>query len=192
MPRMVRTFIAVEIPDESRRRAGELIAALGRAPAKVKWVETHNLHLTLKFLGEVDPCRIHDICQAVAESVAEVPPFEFELRGAGAFPDAHRPRTVWLAVDRGREEMAVLHDCVEAALAKIGFREDGRRFEPHLTIGRVREGGPGIAELGRLLKQNADFLAGTATLSEVVVFSSELSRSGPTYEALGHAELLGR
>lgn len=173
-------------------RAGQLIGRLGSTSAKVKWVEPHNLHLTLKFLGDVDLLEIPELCQAVTDAVAELPPFEIEARGAGAFPDLRHPRTVWLGVGRGTEEMVQLHDIVEQSLAPLGFRQEQRRFRPHLTIGRVRGGGPGIAELAENLAEQADFAGGVSSVEEVVVLSSELSRTGPTYEVLATAPLNGR
>ena len=133
-------------PSKSRKRsapgAEELIAALDGTSADVNWVEPHNLHLTLKFLGDVHQQEIVRVCQAMARGAAEVKPFELDVRGAGAFPNAARPRTVWLGAGDGAEPMVVLHDRVEAALAKLGYREEHRRFQPHLTIGRVRGAGP--------------------------------------------------
>ena len=87
--------------------------------------------------------------------------------------------------------MVVLHDRVEAALAELGYREEHRRFQTHLTIGRVRGGGPGIAELGALLQQHADFPAGRMTVGKVTVFASTLTPNGPIYEVLGTAPLGG-
>jgi RNA 2',3'-cyclic 3'-phosphodiesterase len=191
MKKTLRTFVAVEINGPIRARAGEIIAALAGASADVKWVETHNLHLTLKFLGDVHQREIVEVCRAVARGAAQVDAFELEVRGAGAFPTAARPRTVWLGAGAGAEQMVVLHDRVEAALAELGYREEHRRFQPHLTIGRVRGAGPGIAELGKLLERHADAPVGHMTVRRVTVFSSELLPAGPVYEVLGSAELAG-
>ena len=191
MKKTLRTFVAVEITQAIRKRAGELIAALAGTSADVKWVEPHNLHLTLKFLGEVHQNELAQVCQAVARGAAAVDPFELEVRGAGAFPNAVRPRTVWLGAGEGSEPMVVLHDRVEAALAKLGYREEHRRFQTHLTIGRVRGAGPGIAELGQLLQQQADFAAGRMTVGKVAIFASTLTADGPVYELLGNGPLGG-
>jgi RNA 2',3'-cyclic 3'-phosphodiesterase len=191
MKKTLRTFVAVEINGPIRARAGELITALAATTADVKWVEPHNLHLTLKFLDEVHQREIARVCQAVAQGAAEVEPFELEVRGAGAFPNAARPRTVWLGAREGAEQMVVLHDRVEAALAELGYRQEHRRFQTHLTIGRVRGGGPGIAELGNLLQQHADTPVGHMTVQKVTVFCSTLTPAGPIYETLGTGQLGG-
>ncbi|MEX2113860.1 MAG: RNA 2',3'-cyclic phosphodiesterase [Pirellulales bacterium] len=192
MSEVVRTFIAVEVPYEVKERAGRLIGQLRETDAKVKWVDTEAIHWTLKFLGDVDIRETPKICAAVARAVEPLPPFDVDACGAGAFPDTQRPRTVWIGTGQGTEQMIELHDRIEAELAELGYRPEGRRFRPHLTIGRVRASSQGLDELARLLDTHADFEGGLSTVFEVVVFASELSREGPTHEPLGHAELKGR
>jgi RNA 2',3'-cyclic 3'-phosphodiesterase len=189
MPDTVRTFIAVEISEAVHDRALALAEMLRGAKAEVKWVERHNMHLTLKFLDEVPLSEIARVCEAVQRGVAGVEPFELEIRGAGAFPSPGRPRTLWLGGGAGSEQMGALFGRIEAALAKLRYRKEPRRFAPHLTIGRVRGQGPALAELGNLIRQHADFAAGRSFIDEVVVFSSRLGPQGPTYEALGRARL---
>jgi RNA 2',3'-cyclic 3'-phosphodiesterase len=191
MKKTLRTFVAVEITSAIRSRAMELIDALDGTAADVNWVEPQNLHLTLKFLGDVHQNEIARVCQAMARGAADVEPFGLEVCGAGAFPQAARPRTIWLGATTGTEPMIVLHDRIEAALAKLGFREEHRRFRPHMTIGRVRGVGPSITELGTLLQQQADFAAGRMNVGKVTLFGSTLTPDGPVYDVLGTAPLSG-
>jgi RNA 2',3'-cyclic 3'-phosphodiesterase len=214
MKKSFRTFVAVEIDKPIRARAKELIDSLAGTSADVKWVETHNMHLTLKFLGEVHEREIFEVCQAVERGAVQVESFELEVCGAGAFPNAARPRTLWLGAKEGTEPMIQLHDRIEAELAELGYREEHRRFQVHLTIGRVRGGengkrGPspygrraaqaedsrsldqGIVELGELLQLQSDFAAGSMTVDKVSVFASTLTSDGPIYERLGVASLGG-
>ncbi|HJT32688.1 MAG TPA: RNA 2',3'-cyclic phosphodiesterase [Pirellulales bacterium] len=191
MTRTLRTFIAVEISSETRSRARQLFERLKGTDAKISWVKPECLHLTLKFLGDVDLREIPAVCDAVTQAVADLPPFEIEAHGAGAFPTAARPRTIWLGVGRGSEEMVALHDAVDRALGGLGYRREQRRFRPHLTVGRVR-GGRDLDALGELLGQHADFAGGVTSVDEVVVMSSELSPDGPEYEPLAAAPLNGR
>lgn len=192
MAETLRTFIAVEIPWEVKDRARKLIDELRRAEASVRWVAPEHMHWTLKFLGEVGMLDIPDVCAAVQRAVEPLAPFDVAAEGAGAFPDIHRPRTVWVGMGEGSEPMIELHDAIEHELSKLGFRSENRRFRPHLTIGRVRQSPDGIGELGRLLQQHADFDSGLSMVEEVVVFSSELTPKGPSYEPLCHVELKGR
>lgn len=189
MKRVVRTFVAVEINKGVRDRATKLIAALAHTTADVTWVESQNLHFTLKFLGNVHEREIPEVCDAVADAVAGLNPFELEVCGAGAFPNAARPRTIWLGTAEGTEAMRVLHGRVEAALAELGYREEHRRFTPHLTIGRVRGTGPEIAELGAMLEPHRELLVGRITVGHVTTFASTLTREGPQYDVLDTAAL---
>ena len=128
---------------------------------------------------------------AVQDAVADAAPFEFEVRGAGGFPKPSRPRTVWLGIAQGRQEMIDLNKRIEPPLEKLGYRREARRFQPHLTIGRDRRGGPAVAELGTMIGEHAEVELGLTKVAEVVFFSSQLDRSGPTYEPLARAPLGG-
>jgi 2'-5' RNA ligase len=193
MRRTVRTFVAVEVSPEVMARSAELIKKLTALDAPVRWVDPQKMHFTLKFLGEVESLEIPDVCTVVDEAVKELPPFECQVAGAGAFPDLHRPRTVWLGMKYGIEAMIALHDAIDAGLTELGFRTEQRRYRPHLTLGRVRGGRPDdIARLARGLEEYRDYVGGVTDVSEVVVFSSSPQRDGPIYEPLSHASLEGR
>ena len=168
-----------------------MIDLLDGAAANVKWIEPHDLHLTLKFLGEVRQRDVAGVCEAVRLAVEPVAPFQLELCGVGAFPNDARPRTVWIGAAGGDEEMVRLHDRIEAELAELGYREEHRRFKTHLTIGRVRGGGMGIAELGTRVKELAECRVGVMGVEKIAVFSSQLTPAGPIYEPLGSARLGG-
>lgn len=186
----VRTFVAVELTPEIRTRANQLIGALRRVVADVRWSPPENMHLTLKFLGDVEVLEVPRVCDAVKQAVRDATPFNIEIRGAGAFPDSQRPRTVWLGVGEGAEELARIHERLEAALAPLGFREECRRYRPHLTLGRVRDSQPG-SSFARALAAHETYAAGAMMVGEVAVVSSELSRSGSKYEVLGHIDFGG-
>lgn len=191
MQRTVRTFVAVEISPEVRSRAQKLITELQKVDAKIRWVDPAQLHLTLKFLGEIDLLDVPSVCAAVESVASAFPPFSVRVNSAGAFPHLASPRTVWLGIEDETDELAALHDEIEAALSVLGFRAENRRFRPHLTIGRVRGEGPGVRELARLISENREYPAGVIDVDEVVVFSSEQQRGGPVYEPLGTAMLRG-
>lgn len=189
MERLVRSFVAVELSPEVRGRALQLIEKLRRASAKVRWVRNDNLHLTLKFLGEVESVEIARICDAMQRAVADLESFDLEFHAAGAFPDAVNPRTIWVGVRAGAEAMIALHRRVDDALENLGFRVEGRRFRPHVTVGRVRDTRHGKRELKALLDEFADYRAGITHVEDVTLFASRLTEDGPEYEALGRAEL---
>jgi RNA 2',3'-cyclic 3'-phosphodiesterase len=187
----VRTFVAVEVWPEIRERTKSIINRLKETTAKVTWVKHDQMHLTMNFLGDVEMNEIPAVCKAVAEAARPFTPFDVEMAGIGVFPSYDNPRTIWLGVGDGAERLIELHSALERQLGELGFRIEARRFRPHLTIGRVRSLPDGPGQLAGLLKQQADFEAGPMMVSELTVFSSELGREGPTYEPLGHGELLG-
>ncbi len=190
MPR-IRTFVAVELAPRVQKRAGDLIDKLRVASAQVNWVGTKQMHLTLKFLGDVPDTETPDICRVVSKVARGFEPFEITCRGVGAFPTNEHPRTLWIGIEDGAEELCQLQAGIEAALKdQLGFPREARRFQPHLTIGRVKHEPPTAkGELTELLNKHQHFDADLSVIDEVVVLASFLGRSGPTHEALGRAEL---
>lgn len=185
----IRTFVAIAISDDIRTRARAAMKQLASIAPDVKWVEPQSLHWTLNFLGNVEQREIGEICMAVAEGALEHEPFELETRGAGAFPAADRPRTLWLGVGQGRDEMIALQASIEKALESLGFRGEARRYTPHLTFGRPGRGERPQA-LAAQLAAMADFNGGRMLVDEVTIYSSELTREGPVYESLAVAPLV--
>ena len=192
MPR-IRTFIAVELSPRVMKRAGDLIDKLRVSSAQVNWAKTQQMHLTLKFLGDVADTETPDICRVVADVAKGFEPFEITLRGAGAYPTTDRPRTLWIGIEDGAETLCELQAAIEIELkAKLGFPKEARRFQPHLTIGRVKHEPPAAqGELAALLERHAHFDADLSVIDEVVVFASFLGRGGASHEALGRGELGG-
>ena len=152
MPRL-RTFIAVEMSPRVIARAGDLIDKLRVAAAEINWVRPQQMHLTLKFLGDVPDTETPDICRVVDEVAASFEPFEITCRRAGAFPNIQDPRTLWIGIEDGAEELQRLQAEIENAMkAKLGYGKEQRGFHPHLTIGRVKRELPGgRGELTQLL-----------------------------------------
>jgi 2'-5' RNA ligase len=186
----IRTFVAVGVAPAVTRRAATLVDRLRVSQAEVRWVDADKMHLTLKFLGDVPAVETPQVCQAVADAARGVVPFPIHFRGAGAFPNAQRARTVWLGVDEGLESITKLQRSVDKVLAGLGFPKEHRRFHPHLTLGRVRRGGPTQQELGRLIQEHAKFDGAGCVIDEVLVFASYLDKSGPTYDALTRVRLV--
>jgi 2'-5' RNA ligase len=181
----VRAFIAVEINSPVRKQASEVIQRLSSTDSEINWVEPEDMHLTLKFLGDVSLTETSRICQAVAQAAETIDPFELEMATVGAFPNIDRPRTIWLGTDEGTNEMVALQEAVDQSMKELGFRLENRRYQPHLTLGRVKSLGSDSKELAKLLERESDFGAGRTNVTRVTVFSSELTRSGPIYAKLG-------
>lgn len=187
-----RTFVAVDLSPGVRQRAADLIERLKSSDVRVSWVVPKNMHISLKFLGEQTDDEVSLICRAVLEAVKDLQSFEFCCFGAGAFPHAKRPRTLWIGVREGAESLRHLQQCVDERLADLGYAKERRAYQPHLTIGRVRSGGPSLEKLGQLVQKAQEFQAGSVQADQVLVFGSFLQRnSGPRYEVLARAPLAG-
>jgi 2'-5' RNA ligase len=188
-----RLFVALDPPDPVRRRlaalADELRRGAGRAGEEVRWVRPENLHLTLQFLGAVPEERVTAVEAALREAAAEAGrPLHLQVRGAGAFPNARRPRVIWAGLEGDVAPLVALASALGARLAKLGFAPEDRPFAPHLTLGRAREGrgAPGLA--GALAA--AALVEPTPwRVPELVLFESHLSPRGPRYEAVTRVAL---
>src|SRR5947209_7275794 len=132
-----RTFIAVELDEEIRDRLVSLQETLGRAVSDVKWVERENLHVTLLFLGEVDDREISKVCRIVQEGLTGRSPFHLAIEHLGCFGNPRRPRTLWVGVGAGADDLIGIHDALEIPLQELGYRREERRYQPHITLGRV-------------------------------------------------------
>src|SRR5437867_1335144 len=138
MARRIRTFIAVDIDRAVRDRTVSLQDKLAEAGVAVKWVEPENLHITLLFLGEVDERDLISVCRAVDGACRGHGPFALSIEGSGAFPNNRRPKTLWVGVGQGVQELTALHDALEPPLKELGcYRREDLPYSPHLTLGRV-------------------------------------------------------
>jgi 2'-5' RNA ligase len=187
-----RSFIAVDVSEAIRSRAADLITRLQGAEAKVSWVALPNMHITLKFLGDQTDQQLVAVCRAVQQATEQIPAFSFTCHGAGAFPNSRRPRTVWIGVTTGRDQLIELQAAIESELAGLRIPRERRGYQPHLTLGRVRGGGAAVAELGALIEQHCEFPVAEAVAGEVRVMASRLERRGAQYDVLARAPLSAR
>lgn len=180
----MRTFVSVPIPPEIRestlREAESLLQDRG-----IRWSRPENLHLTLKFLGEIQEDTISSIEEALEEISRRHPAFEVELSGLGAFPGERRARVVWAGVKEGEENLKLLAEDVESSLEPLGFEEEQRPFHPHATLGRCRD---------KPLRLNLEGLSTTPrsfTADRVDLMQSTLTNKGATYSPLASFFLKG-
>ena len=186
MPR-IRTFLAIDLGEKIRTRLVSLQEQLAIEAPDVKWVEPENLHITLHFLGEVDQREIIDICRAAQKAIVEMPSFPIRIEGAKCFGSPRRPRTLWVGVGVGLEEVCAVHDAIETPLLDLGcYRREARAFTPHVTIGRVTSDQPNDG-LAKALATHRNWSAGETHVREVRIMSSVLTREGPTYTVMGRA-----
>jgi 2'-5' RNA ligase len=185
----VRAFIAIELPEAFKREVDKLILKLKPAGEGIRWVKAGNLHFTLRFLGDIEQDSIPGLQQRLAEKLKDLPPFSIKLSGLGCFPNLKRPKVIWVGADGALDELKKLAFEVESACRDQGFGEGDKAFSAHLTIGRVKFA-RGLEPLTRMIEQAA-FETDSFEIREVVIFKSDLSPRGPTYMAMGRAELAG-
>ena len=187
----LRTFLAIELPDEVRSRIGKLQQSLMKCGVSVKWVETQNLHLTMWFFGDIEEERIEDIRSATEEAALAVEPTEVKLEGLGAFPSAKRPRVIWVGVSDGRAQVLEIRKALEEKLELAGFARAKGKFSAHVTLGRVKDQTARVALLSRELSEQ-EFPASEVFVREISGIKSDLTRTGPIYTKLFSVELGSR
>lgn len=179
----VRSFVAILLSEEVRAAIAAEIARLRPLAPRVSWVSPPNLHLTLKFLGELPPETFEQVKEGLAAAVAGAAPFSLHFCGLGAFPGMARPRVVWVGVEDGGQAAQALQARVEAALTPRGFAREERPYSPHLTIGRVRVP-RGLAELQQAMARDARVEFGRLQVGGLSLMRSDLSPAGSRYTEL--------
>lgn len=195
-------FIAIPLPPAATDQVSALVRSVrrepdrsedaGRDPRDVRWVRMGALHLTLRFLGPTPRDRIAEIVAVVERVAARAAPFAVRLSGTGAFPSHERPRTLWLGVTGGVDEIGALATAISAELTAAGWPLDDRPFRAHLTLARsdgVRAG-PAVAQALEEAAAESDFAAGFMA-DRIVLFESRTGQGAARYESVHEAPLLG-
>jgi 2'-5' RNA ligase len=189
---LLRAFIAVEIPPEIYQAIETKTAFLRSAlnTSLVRWVPSTNIHLTLKFLGDTSPTNVELLAQMLSVETGQHQVFEIEFGGLGAFPKPKRPRVIWIGIQAPAGLEALQHG-IEAASAKLGYPVEKRPFSPHLTIGRVKQNihASGMQKIRTTLEETQVGSLGTAQITAVHLFKSDLKPTGAVYTKLFSAPL---
>ncbi len=184
----MRCFLAIELPPAGQAELEGLQRRLRALDRQVRWTRPGQIHLTLKFLGEVPDDQVPTIGRAITEAAGGLAGFDLQLMGAGCFPPRGPARVLWAGVGG---DLAALEQCrsrCEAALGACGYPPEGRPYHPHLTIGRVRPGRAG-PDIPAALQRFQDFSGRPLPVREVVLFQSLLNPQGPDYIPLVRAPL---
>lgn len=136
----IRSFIAIELPEEVKNGLARLRSELERAEHRfVKWVDTEGIHLTLKFLGNISFKQVAEITEAIERATQGIPPFHLEISHLGAFPNLKQPRVLWVGIGGEIDRLSRLQRNIDSALTPLNFAKEERPFVPHLTLARLRQ-----------------------------------------------------
>ncbi len=188
---MLRTFIAVEIPAEMQQNVYKETAHLRKSlDALVRWVPVENMHLTLKFLGDVSPSSVEFLIQMLRNEADAVPCFSLHLTGLGAFPSVKRPRVIYVGI-QAPPALEALQRGVESASRRLGYEAEERPFSAHLTLGRVKQniGATEQQKIRHAIEGTQVDFSGSARVDSVHLYKSELKPNGSVYARLYSAPL---
>jgi len=178
----IRSFVAFDIDNELvLRRFSEVQAELAKTGRDLKLVEPKNIHITMRFLGDISANMVDQIHEAMAK--VDFTPFDAEIRGVGAFPDLRYARVVWAGIRKGSEELRGVFNQLEPHLREVGFKPDPKGFSPHLTLARVKTGRNKV-ELARCVTALVDCEFGVVRASCLRLKRSVLTPRGPIYSTL--------
>ena len=185
---MVRTFVAATVPDDVKDALFRAVRTLKNAAPRIRWTRPDSWHVTMKFLGDVPEPDLQPLFDAVAAVAGEAEPFVADVTGLGAFPHWRQPRTVWAGMGEGGDELTALGRSVQAVCGELGYPPDSKPFTPHITLGRIQLPGDagGVSEAAATL---ADEPFGVMEVEEVVVYMSDLRRTGAVYAPMFRAKL---
>ena len=183
----IRTFIALDFPlsilDSIEQQTHRLRQTLGEEA--IRWVPTHNLHLTLKFLGNVPVSHLEFIKQMLSQVAESTPQFDMQIGGIGSFPNSNRPRVLWVGI-HAPATLATLQKAIEDGTSRLGYEKEERSFSPHLTLGRVRQGidAKELQKISNAISSIQLGKIGTARVDSVHLYQSDLNSAGSVYTKL--------
>ena len=191
----VRSFIAIELPDELKLGLAQLETQLklGKQPW-VKWVDPCSIHLTLKFLGSIAVDRISEIIRVMEEAIQGIPPFLLEVKDLGVFPSLRRVQVIWVGISGEVDKLSQLQQHLESNLARLGFAPETRLFTPHLTLARLRNQ-TSLDErqsFGQLIATTRFEVTYTIKVDAINLMRSQLTREGAIYSQISSVGLDNR
>ncbi len=183
-----RAFVAVELGWGTTSFLERVIKELKGKVQGVRWCRPEQLHLTLKFVGEIDNRELPQLCERVRAACADIEPIPLELRGLGAFPKNKPPRVLWVGVEEGTAELRTLAERLDEQLATLGIPRETRLFTPHLTLGRVGRGAD-AQKLQAAIESVAAQIAVRCEVDEVILMASIKQHAETVYEPIDTIEL---
>jgi 2'-5' RNA ligase len=190
---VLRLFIALELPATQSEQLAAVQSQLKATQHGVKWVEPRGMHLTMQFLGDTPLARVGDLRAALSRAVHGVTPFKLYVEGLGGFPDLKRPRVIWAGLGGDLDALFRLNRQLLNETGALGFEGDGKLIQPHLTLGRVREGADrnALLHLGQAVSATSLPAGEPWKVESLHLIKSELRPSGPIYSHLVTQRLVG-
>jgi len=188
----MRSFIAIELPEELKLGLAQLQDRLKSGKQSwAKWVDPYAIHLTLKFLGNIEVDRINAITMAIETAAQGIPPFHLEVKDLGAFPNLRRVQVVWVGVSGEIDKLDQIRQRIETNLTPFGFTVEARPFTPHLTLARLRNQAPldDRQRLGQLIASTKFETAYSIEVEAINLMKSQLTREGAIYNKISSVEL---
>ena len=188
----VRSFIAIELPDELKLGLTQLEDQLKMSKQPwVKWVDPYNIHLTLKFLGSIAVDRISEIIGVMEEAIQGIPPFRLEVKDLGVFPNLRRVQVAWVGIKGEIDRLSQLQQHLESNLARLGFTPESRPFTPHLTLARLRNRASSDERqsFGQLIATTRFETTYTIKVDAISLMRSQLTREGAIYSRISSVGL---
>ena len=186
MPDLIRTFVAVLIDPAVVDAVYSTQRRLSEIAPQLKWVNSANFHLTVKFLGEIPDKSLQNVFDAVIKSANEAEPFDLSFSGVGVFGSPIKPRVVWVGITEGAEQLGSLAESVDMHLQTVGFAGEERPFKAHLTLARSGREEKSMPEVFRsAIRESAGLEFGKSRVDSLVVMRSELRPNGPKYTPMG-------
>lgn len=183
----VRSFIAIELPEEVKAGLARLQAQLKSGkPPPVKWVDPSGIHLTLKFLGNISADKIGEITGAMEKAAQGISPFHLKVKDLGAFPNLRRVQVVWVGINGEVNKLSRLHQRLESNLAPLGFTPESRPFAPHLTLARLRDQASTEERqrFGQFIADTKSEVVYTIKVDSIKLMRSQLTREGAIYSQI--------
>jgi len=183
----MRTFVAFDVNEETQRELRRVREELSGLP-NVRWVRLEGIHLTVKFIGEIDDPVVPEVFKAMERSVEGIEAFEFRVKGLGYFPPRRMPRVLWAGVEEDDRRFVEIADRLNSELAELGVKPEKRDFIPHITLGRVR-GRIDKEEVDEAFEERRERQFGADEASELLLYMSELHPEGARYTKMGAVPL---
>lgn len=188
---MIRSFVAIELPQETRNKLVIIQEKIKQSQVKVRWVNPKGIHLTLKFLGNVHPDQIDEIAAVASQVIREESVLSLCAADLGAFPNLRNPKVIWVGIKGDLERLARIQARLEEELVPLGFAREQRGFRPHLTLGRVKDRRNRQALIDAIAAlESPEF--NSFDVAEIILYKSDLKPTGAIYTKLHRMSLAGR